>query len=94
MVTAQVGRLLVFESGAVKLQMGDVLLDVAPGNPSAIRQARGRALCCVQLSLLTLKIRSVCCMLTLRKNWGNVFVFVYLPSTNSHCDRMCCTNPA
>jgi len=30
----------VFESGAVKLQMGDVLLAVAPGNPSAIRQAR------------------------------------------------------
>ena len=27
-----------FESGAVKLQMGDVLLDVAPGNPSAVRQ--------------------------------------------------------
>jgi len=39
-VEEQVGRLLVFESGAVKLQMGDVLLDVAPGNPSAIRQAR------------------------------------------------------
>ena len=42
----QVGRLLVFESGAVKLQMGDVLLDVAPGNPSAIRQARELHACC------------------------------------------------
>ena len=41
---AQVGRLLVFESGAVKLQMGDVLLDVAPGNPSAIRQVQCRIL--------------------------------------------------
>lgn len=34
----QVGKLLVFESGAVKLQMGDVLLDVAAGTPCQFRQ--------------------------------------------------------
>ena len=33
----QVGK-LVFESGAVKLQMGDVLLDVAAGTPCQFRQ--------------------------------------------------------
>lgn len=32
------GKLLVFESGAVKLQMGDVLLDVAAGTPCQFRQ--------------------------------------------------------
>lgn len=34
----QVGKLLVFKSGAVKLRMGDVLLDVAPGAPCQFRQ--------------------------------------------------------
>ncbi|KAL3137951.1 hypothetical protein ABBQ38_005198 [Trebouxia sp. C0009 RCD-2024] len=34
----KVGKLLVFESGAVKLQMGDVLLDVAAGTPCQFRQ--------------------------------------------------------
>jgi len=34
----QVGKLLVFESGAVKLQMGDVVLDVAAGTPCQFRQ--------------------------------------------------------
>ena len=34
----QIGKLLVFESGAVKLQMGDVLLDVAAGTPCQFRQ--------------------------------------------------------
>ena len=32
------GKLLVFESGTVKLQMGDVLLDVAAGTPCQFRQ--------------------------------------------------------
>ena len=32
------GKLLVFESGAVKLQMGDVVLDVAAGTPCQFRQ--------------------------------------------------------
>lgn len=34
----KVGKLLVFESGAVKLQMGDVLLDIAAGTPCQFRQ--------------------------------------------------------
>lgn len=34
----QLGKLLVFESGAVKLQIGDVLLDVAAGTPCQFRQ--------------------------------------------------------
>ena len=34
----QVGKLLVFENGDVKLQMGDVLLDVAAGTPCQFRQ--------------------------------------------------------
>ncbi|KAA6423012.1 MAG: DNA binding [Trebouxia sp. A1-2] len=36
--SGKVGKLLVFESGAVKLQMGDVLLDVAAGTPCQFRQ--------------------------------------------------------
>ena len=32
------GKLLVFKSGAVKLRMGNVLLDVAPGAPCQFRQ--------------------------------------------------------
>lgn len=34
----QIGKLLVFESGAVKLQMGDVLMDVTAGTPCQFRQ--------------------------------------------------------
>ena len=34
----QIGKLLVFESGAVKLRMGDVLLDVTSGAASECRQ--------------------------------------------------------
>ncbi|KAL4448525.1 hypothetical protein ABPG75_005744 [Micractinium tetrahymenae] len=36
--TAKVGKLLVFESGKVKMQIGDVLLDVDPGIPPRFRQ--------------------------------------------------------
>ncbi|DBB12865.1 hypothetical protein WJX82_003855 [Trebouxia sp. C0006] len=36
--SGKVGKLFVFESGAVKLQMGDVLLDVAAGTPCQFRQ--------------------------------------------------------
>ncbi|DBA79038.1 TPA: hypothetical protein ACH3X1_008900 [Trebouxia sp. C0004] len=36
--SGKVGKLLVFESGAVKLQMGDVVLDVAAGTPCQFRQ--------------------------------------------------------
>lgn len=36
--SGKIGKLLVFESGAVKLQMGDVLLDVAAGTPCQFRQ--------------------------------------------------------
>lgn len=34
----QIGKLLVFDDGAVKLQMGDVLLDVTAGTPCHFRQ--------------------------------------------------------
>ena len=34
----QMGKLLVFESGAVKLQLGDVLLDVRPGSAVSAHQ--------------------------------------------------------
>ena len=34
----QIGKLLVFESGAVKMQLGDVLLDVTAGTPPMFRQ--------------------------------------------------------
>ncbi|PSC67395.1 DNA-directed RNA polymerase III subunit RPC4 [Micractinium conductrix] len=36
--SSRIGKLLVFESGKVKLQMGDVLLDVDPGIPPRFRQ--------------------------------------------------------
>lgn len=38
MALLQIGKLLVFESGAVKLQIGDVLLDVSTGTPLQCRQ--------------------------------------------------------
>jgi hypothetical protein len=34
----KVGKLLVFESGKVKMQIGEVLLDVQPGVPCGFRQ--------------------------------------------------------
>ena len=34
----QIGRLLIYESGAVKLALGDVLLDVGLGTEAAFRQ--------------------------------------------------------
>lgn len=34
----QIGKLLVFESGAVKMQIGDALLDVLPGAACHFRQ--------------------------------------------------------
>lgn len=37
-LSLQIGKLLVFESGAVKLQMGEVLLDVTAGTPCQFRQ--------------------------------------------------------
>ncbi|KAL4420199.1 hypothetical protein ABPG77_011415 [Micractinium sp. CCAP 211/92] len=36
--TSKIGKLLVFESGKVKMQVGDVLLDVDPGIPPRFRQ--------------------------------------------------------
>ena len=35
---AQIGKMLVFESGAVKIQLGNVLFDVLPGTEAAFRQ--------------------------------------------------------
>ena len=35
---AQIGKLLVFESGVVKLRLGEVLLDVTPGAACECRQ--------------------------------------------------------
>lgn len=37
-VAAQLGKLLVFRSGKVKMQIGDVLLDVSQGVPCSFRQ--------------------------------------------------------
>ena len=34
----QIGKMLVFQSGAVKVQLGDVLFDVLPGTEAAFRQ--------------------------------------------------------
>jgi hypothetical protein len=34
----QIGKMLVYESGAVKMQLGDVLFDVLPGTEAAFRQ--------------------------------------------------------
>lgn len=34
----KIGKLLVFESGKVKMQIGEVLLDVQPGVPCGFRQ--------------------------------------------------------
>jgi len=36
--SGKIGKLLVFKSGRVKLQMGDVLMDVSAGMPIAHRQ--------------------------------------------------------
>lgn len=38
MLLGQVGKLLIFESGAVKMRVGDVLLDVAAGSACECRQ--------------------------------------------------------
>ncbi|CAL8468547.1 g8087 [Coccomyxa elongata] len=36
--TGRIGKMLVFQSGAVKMQLGDVLFDVLPGTEAAFRQ--------------------------------------------------------
>lgn len=41
--SGKLGKLLVFESGKVKLQIGDILLDVEPGVPCVFRQVIGYA---------------------------------------------------
>lgn len=37
-VCVQIGKMLVYQSGAVKMQLGDVLFDVLPGTEAAFRQ--------------------------------------------------------
>lgn len=38
LLSAQIGKMLVYESGAVKMQLGDVLFDVLLGTEAAFRQ--------------------------------------------------------